>query len=301
MRKYILSGIGVLGTLLCVLVYLQQPSWPTPDKLLVFLTFIFMIFHKGWELLKRFTPFVALVLVYESFRGLVPHLNGNVNFMFMPGFDEAVFGTLPTITLQQWLWHGQVQWYDFAIYIVYMLHFVMPLALALLVWRFRPQQYWRVMASFVVLSFAGFLTFLAFPAAPPWMAARDGYIPQITRVSSEVWGALGVQDFPSVYNRISPNPVAAVPSLHSAYATLFALFVVRLFRTKWKYLALVYPAIIYFGTVYQGEHYVVDALLGIAYAFGVYKITPYMIQATKRTGRKLRRIGYALRPVPEEV
>jgi hypothetical protein len=125
-----------------------------------------MIFHRGLALLKRFAPFVVLLLVYESFRGVIPYLNTNVNFMFMPRFDEALFGSLPTITFQQWLWKGQVQWYDFAIYLVYMLHFLLPMILALIVWKYREGYYWRVVGSFVILSFAGFLTFLAFPAAP---------------------------------------------------------------------------------------------------------------------------------------
>lgn len=301
MRKHLSEIVGVLGVIACVFIYLQAPSWPTPDKLLVLLTFVFMIFKKGVALLKRLSPFVVLLLVYESFRGLVPHLNGNVNILWMPGVDVALFGTLPTITLQNWLWNGQVQWYDFVIYIVYMLHFVLPVGLALLVWRLRPQHYWRVIASFIVLSFAGFLTFLAFPAAPPWMAARDGHIPPITRVSSEVWASLGVKDFPSVYNKISPNPVAAVPSLHAAYATLLAVIVITLFRSKWRYLILVYPVIIYFGTVYQGEHYVVDALAGIVYAGLAYRFTPNLILVTKRLYRSFTRQLKQPKLVSEEI
>jgi hypothetical protein len=101
------------------------------------------------------------------------------------------------------------------------------------------------------------------------MASRDGYI-QIEHISSWVWGSLGIKDFPTIYKAISPNPVAAVPSLHAAYATLIALFVWKLFGRKWGLLAAVYPTLIYFGTVYMGEHYIIDEFIGSAYAIGAY-------------------------------
>lgn len=273
-----LRVLGGVGALLCVLIYMRAPSFPTPDKLLVFLTLVFVALGQGRQFFRRVAPFVALLLVYESFRGLVPGLNSNVNFMFMVDADEFLWlGSLPTHTLQGWLWHGQTQWYDFALYLVYMLHFVLPLALALVIWKLRDKEYWRYITAYLIVSFAGFLTFLAFPAAPPWMAAEKGYIAPLTRISSQVWAALGVQDFPSLYNRISPNPVAAMPSLHAAYSTLFALFVFKLFGKRWGLLAAIYPAMIYFGTVYQGEHYLIDELAGGVYAVGAFVAAPYIL------------------------
>lgn len=272
--------LGLIGTVVCAVIFIREPSFPTPDKLLVVLTFVFMMFGQAEALLKRFLPFALLLLVYESFRGLVTHLNNHVNYLWMPGVDKIIgAGQLPTQWLQRWWWHGHVQWYDYVFYITYMLHFVLPFALAVLVWKLRERHYWRVVTAYVTVSFAGFLTFLAFPAAPPWMASDKGLIEPITRISSDVWYTLGVHDFPSVYNKISPNPVAAVPSLHAAYATLFALFIFTLFpKTKWKYLSLLYPLFIYVGTVYQGEHYAIDELLGGVYAVAAFFAAPYILR-----------------------
>jgi hypothetical protein len=254
----------------CIVAFALNPSFPTPDKLLVFLTFVFMVFGRAKELLKRLVPFVGLLLVYESFRGIVPHLNKHVNFTWMVHMDEWLFGTLPTRTFQGWWWHGHVQWYDFVFYLPYVLHFILPVGLALLIWKYREKLYWRFVTTFLTVSFMGFLTFLAFPAAPPWMAAEKGVIAPMERISSHVWSALGLNDFPSVYNKISPNPVAAVPSLHAAYATLVFIFVWRLFGKKWGLLALLHPLLIYIGTVYQGEHYMIDEIIGGLYALAAY-------------------------------
>lgn len=276
--------------MISIVIFVREPSWPTPDKLLVFATFVCMIFGKTKEMLKRFVPFVGLLLVYESFRGIVPHINHSVNFMWMPWVDQAMaFGHLPTAWLQYYLWNGSVQWYDFVLYITYMLHFVLPFALAFLIWRTMDHQYWRYATAFLAVSFAGFITYIIFPAAPPWMASDLGYIQPIERISSHVWAALGIQDFPSVYSKISPNPVAAVPSLHAAYATLFAMFAIKLFKTRWRYVSLIYPIFIYFGTVYQGEHYLIDEILGGLYAVAAYFAAPYIVRGFTTLSRLLKK------------
>lgn len=270
--------IGIFGTACCLFIFVKNPSWPTPDKLLVFFVFVFSMFGQGLAVLKKLGPFVALLLVYESFRGLVPKLNTRVNFMWMPEVDRAMFGRLPTATLQSWLWKGTAQWYDFIFYLVYMLHFVLPVGLILLVWKKQVSHYWTVIIAYLTLTFSGFITYLLFPAAPPWMASEKGLIEPIMRVSSSVFAALGITDFPSLYNKMAPNPVAAVPSLHSAYATLFTLIIFKFFGRKWGLFSLLYPALIYFGTVYMGEHYAIDAILGIIYAGISFAAAPYLVR-----------------------
>lgn len=282
--------VGMVGVLACVIIFALKPSFPTPDKLLVFLTLLFMCFGQAVEMLKRFAPFVAIILVYESFRGIADGLNSKVNFMFMVDADRWFFGgTLPTTTIQQWLWNGQVQWYDFALYLAYMMHFVFPLALAIVIWKKFPKQYWKYVTSFSLLMFGGFLTYLIFPAAPPWMASDMKLIEPISRISSDVWFALGVNDFPSLYNKIAPNPVAAVPSLHAAFSTLFAIFVISLFKSKWRFVVLIYPAMIYFGTIYQGEHYAVDALLGALYAVAAFAVAPHVERLVRHLASEVHR------------
>jgi membrane-associated phospholipid phosphatase len=61
------------------------------------------------------------------------------------------------------------------------------------------------------------------------------------------------------------NPVAAVPSLHAAYTLLITLFLWR--SARWaRPLLAAYPVAMAFALVYTAEHYVVDILLGWAYA-----------------------------------
>ena len=282
-KSKIFQAVGLVGTLTCLILYARQPSFPTPDKIIIFLLFVFMIFKNSVELFKRFGPFVVFLLAYEMLRGLAPKLNTRVEFTWMIDMDKILgFGELPTTRLQRALWHGHVQWYDIVAYIPYILHFLLPIILGLLIWKYKDKMYWRFVTAFLVLSFAGLITYIAVPAAPPWMAHDKGYVGEpFTRISSEVWATLGIEDFPSVYNEISPNPVAALPSLHAGYATLFFIFVLRVFGWRWALLAFIQPALIYFGTVYQGEHYLIDELLGSLYALGAYSITAYAFNSPR--------------------
>jgi membrane-associated phospholipid phosphatase len=279
-QRKIFRYIGFIGTIICAGIFIRNPSWPTPDKIIFFLTFIFMSFGKAAEMLKRLLPFVVLLAVYESFRGIADKLNTHVNYTFMPNFDKWLFaGHIPTIMLQQWWWRGSVSWYDFIFYLVYMMHFIFPIVMALLVWKFKDSEYWRVVSTYVVLSFMGFLTYLAFPAAPPWLASDHHVIPPITHISGWVFGALGLKDFPSLYSKITPNAVAAVPSLHAAYSTLFVIFVFTLFGKKWGALSLIYPIILITGTIYTGEHYIFDVILGIVYTFIAFFFTQWFFRS----------------------
>lgn len=277
--------IGLIGIVLFIIWFALYPSWPTPDRLFILLVFSFMAVGATMDGFRKFAPFVTLILVYESFRGFADDFNSRVEYTWMIKADEFLFGgTLPTKTLQDWFWQGRASWHDVALYLIYMLHFVLPFLLAFMLWRYREKLYWKYAMSLVTVSFMGFITFAAFPAAPPWMAQRDGYISDGSiHVTDHIWDYIGLSDIPSIYEAFSPNPVAAVPSLHAAYATLLMLFTFLAFGRRWGTLASLYPFFIYFGTVYLGEHYFIDEIIGAIYALVAYWIVDYFIKKRARS------------------
>jgi membrane-associated phospholipid phosphatase len=65
------------------------------------------------------------------------------------------------------------------------------------------------------------------------------------------------------------NPVAAVPSLHTAYPVLiFLFFWSSVGRRRW--LLALYPLAMSFTLIYTAEHFVFDVVLGWLYAIAVY-------------------------------
>jgi len=259
-------------TLIAGFFVLERSFW-TPDTLFAVFLIIFIVMGQARAFLLRFAPFMLLLLAYDSFRGIADNLNDHVNFWPMIDFDRMLFGgQLPTNILQNAWWHGSVNWYDFYFYFLYTIHFLAPIILAVIIWKFRPRLYWQYVAALVGLSFAAFVTFVLFPAAPPWMASDAHLIPQIHRVSSDVWWAMGIHNFSEVYGHISPNQVAAVPSLHSAYPLLFTLFVWRIFSFRKTWWMIIYPVSMWIGVIYMGEHYAFDVVTGALYAVGAYVI-----------------------------
>lgn len=288
----------------------ERDFW-TPDTLFIGLLIIAIAFGQARPFIYRFLPFVAVLLVYDSFRGIADNLNASVHYLPMINVDHFLFGgALPTTVLQHWLWHGSVQWYDFYFYFLYTIHFAMPILLAVLIWKVRDSLYWPFVVALVMLSFGAFITYILFPAAPPWLAAQNGYIPALHRISSDVWYAMGVTNFSEIYSKLSPNEVAAVPSLHAAYPTLFLLFTAKLFGWRRMWWLAIYPLSVWLGVVYLGEHYVTDVILGVLYATCAYKATFQLFAWKARRGWRirtsLRRYGQRIwavmrsRPLDEE-
>ncbi|GAA4132959.1 hypothetical protein GCM10022416_13270 [Actinomadura keratinilytica] len=267
---------------LVVAVLAQLPFWH-PEVLFFLLLAVFTLLGEARAYLAHFGPFIGLVVVYDSFRAIADDLSGNVHVHEMIKVDEWLFGgTLPTVWLQSHLWDGQVSWFDYYFYLLYILHFPMPAALALYLWRRRPALYRPFVAGLVVLSFSAFLTYAAFPAAPPWMASEQGDIAPVARIAGDVWASLGVHGYGSIYDRISPNPVAAIPSLHAAYPTLFLLFMGRCFGWRRVWWLGFYPISVWVGIVYFAEHYVIDLILGALYAAAAYKVTMLLFARLRR-------------------
>jgi len=64
---------------------------------------------------------------------------------------------------------------------------------------------------------------------------------------------------------IESDPLAAIPSLHAAYITLFCYFAMRL-RRIYGLVSIPLTIGVLFSTVYLGQHYLIDLGAGAAVA-----------------------------------
>ncbi|MEO3783216.1 phosphatase PAP2 family protein [Actinocorallia sp. B10E7] len=249
---------------LAVMAVVRRPAWP-PDTL--WLVALLAAGFGSRVFLRHLAPFLALFVLYFVLSGLADDLNPTVNYTPMASFDLWLTGggELPTRWLQRHLWNGRLSWYDFCFYLLYTAHFVMPLVTAVLVWKRRPRLYWTYVGAIMILSFAAFATYVLFPAAPPWLASDHRHIPPIHRVSHDIWQAVGIAEPDALYSRLSPNLVAAVPSLHASYPLLIMIFLARVFGGRKVWWVAAYPVCLWIGIVYMGEHYVFDIFAGVAY------------------------------------
>jgi hypothetical protein len=240
------------------------------------------------------TPLLAVLFAYDFLRGQANELGGRLADLpalyngksgaigtdhahVLPQLraDEWLFGwftggQVPTVWLQEHLYvPGDVQWYDVLIVPVYMSHFLVPMALAVALWVSAYHLFRRYVWTLVVLTVMTLSTYALFPAAPPWMASLNGYLPDgVARVTSVTLQSTGVGTVNNAVQRgeAYANAVAAIPSLHSAVPFMVLLFTWPLVRQRTRALLVVYVLAMTFTLTYGGEHYVVDAFVGWAYA-----------------------------------
>jgi hypothetical protein len=227
----------------------------------------------GWKrVLIDWFPFYILLTLYDMLRGsadnwLMPHAIPQIRI------DEWLFGgTAPTVTLQHALYTpGVAHPWDYAAFAVYMTHFIVPFAIAGFLWKYAHERFRRFATLFVLLTFAALVTYALYPAVPPWLASQNGFLKPTSKIIDEMWAHVRLGNGSSVFSGTGhfADPVAAVPSLHSAYPMLLVLFFWKSVG-RWRWLLALYPVAMGFTLVYTAEHFVIDILLGWLYAVLVF-------------------------------
>lgn len=234
---------------------------------------------RGWrravQVVIDWLPFTAVLLFYDHTRSVVDSLGVGLHEGDVLGSEKWLFGgTEPTLWLQQHLYDAaHIHWYDAVVTLVYTSHFLATPVLAAVLWL-RDRALWlRYISRVIVLAVAGLVTYCVFPEAPPWMAAQDGLTAPVARLSARGWVWLHMESLDDVIARAQykgANPIAAMPSLHLAFAVLVAITIGGMITSRWRLLLALYPIAMGFTLVYTGEHYVLDLIVGAAYALAVH-------------------------------
>jgi hypothetical protein len=232
-------------------------------------------FRRGF--VRDWLPLYLVLLLYSLLRGFAdnalfpPHIAPQLRF------DEWVGGgTAPTVTLQRWMFDpNHIRIWDVLTWICYLSHFVTSFVLAAYLWFRDHRAFRRFMTLYVSLMLAGFVTYVLYPAMPPWMASEMHLMPASVRTVPIVFNALGIHSASAVFAHGSrfANDVAAMPSLHAACPMLICLFFWGRVRKPWaKALLALYVPAMAFTLVYTGEHYVIDIFVGWIYAIVIYVV-----------------------------
>lgn len=135
-------------------------------------------------------------------------------------------------------------------------HFVVTLGLLGWLWWRRPDVYRPLRNVLVLVNLIGFAVFWLYPVAPPRML--PGFVDVVAAthaIGSWHTGALAS----------AANELAAMPSLHIAWAVWCTLAAWRAWGSRWvRALALVYPLVTAFAVLATGNHYVLDLFGGLA-------------------------------------
>lgn len=161
--------------------------------------------------------------------------------------------------LNEWVYRNDVVAGAVALHYATLHFLVTP---AVLVWLFfrRPARY-RAMSGILMLTTAlALIGFFWLPTAPPRLLLDEGFVDVMSQTSA--WGWWPESGTPGS-DAIS-NQFAAMPSLHSAWATWSGLVLFFLARRAWvRVLGLGYPLSTFFVVLGSGNHYLLDVVGGI--------------------------------------
>jgi hypothetical protein len=251
---------------------------------------------RGWlrSVVLEWLPFLAILWAYDLLRGQADGLLFRTHVLPQLRADEFLgAGVAPTVRLQQWLWDGfsDVHWYDYFAWLVYVSYFLGTYVLAGFLWWFNRSLFRRYVVTVSIMAMMGFATYALFPAAPPWMASELGFLEPTTRSIGVIWDHIPIGNFNTLYEKGAnySNEVAAVPSLHGAYTLLISVTLWPLVKAWWgRVLLALYPVAMLFALVYTAEHYVVDILLGWAYALAAVWVVNRVADRLSKSGASER-------------
>ena len=219
----------------------------------------------------EWAPFIGVLFIYDRLRGFADGLVFPARELPQIHVEASLFGKpIPTVWLQSHLWHGgnHLHWWDYGAWFVYLTHFFATIVVAAVLWTWFHDRFARFATMVCALALTGFATYALYPAVPPWLAARHGSIGHSNRLIGIIWHHVPIAHYGSLFEKgqTYANNVAAMPSLHAAYALLITLYLWRLVP-RWARVPLAaYPLAMTFALVYSGEHYLVDCIAGWLYA-----------------------------------
>ncbi len=222
-------------------------------------------------------PVIVILYLYDFSRHAAEALGRPVAITPQIDADRLLFfGVVPTVWLQEHVYDpNATHWWDAVGSLWYISHFLGVWVIAAILYL-RDREHWFTWTrALVVLSFAGLITFALIPTAPPWYAARDGYLPALDRISTRGLDMVGLHGARQLIDlgAATANDVAAIPSLHTAFAVLIAVWFWPRVPVKQRWwlrpFLVAYPIVMLAVLVYSGEHYVIDGIVGAIYVFGV--------------------------------
>jgi hypothetical protein len=168
----------------------------------------------------------------------------------------------------------------------YIVAHVAPLGVFLVWLFFRHRDHyvpWRNVLVFVSLTC---LVIQFLPVAPPRMYPQLGFVDTGALYGPRVYDDMG----------LVAGQVAAMPSMHVAWAVLIGVAVVLVSTSRWRWLALAHPFLTVFAVTVTADHWLLDGIVaGVLLAGGMALV----VVLAKARGRPSR-LAAVRKPVDDE-
>jgi PAP2 superfamily len=139
-----------------------------------------------------------------------------------------------------------------------------PAAIALLVWLFfRHRHHYRVVRTTLAVITGISLVMHYVPVAPPRLFPQYGFVDTALRYHQSVYGNAG--------EGVSTQ-LAAMPSLHVAWAVLVGITAFAVSRSRWRWVAVLHAALTVLVVTNTANHWWLDGIVGSALLLPAYGV-----------------------------
>jgi membrane-associated phospholipid phosphatase len=214
----------------------------------------------GWlDALRQLALFAGAYYLYRIVRGMV---DGDAGAAFENARD--IIGAERSLNLffeadfQHWAITHARWLVDGANWMYVNSHFVVTVAFLIWLYLARNEAYYFVRNMFMIAMGLALVGYVAYPTAPPRFMPEWGFEDTV----SDWVGFQAANNANALY-----NPFAAVPSMHVAFALMIAVPAILVIRNRViRGLFAVYPVLVTLTVVVTGNHWWLDAFLGMIVA-----------------------------------
>jgi len=305
-RVYVLIGIVVYFILINQIIHVR------PDHAFFALVVFSLALGKrnSKQFLIDWSPFIFFWVAYDMMRGIADSVRSVINVIPPFALELKIFGGLFGHQIPCFFYEHYQALHEGGLLKTildimganfYTLHFGAPLIIGWIFWHTTSDRplFYHFVYTLTLLNIMALITFMLYPAAPPWYVYKYGFAQPTGLIEGSAAGLvnfdklIGTKFLQSIWDTFNANLFAAIPSLHGAYPCVIAFFGMKKFK-KNRALWLLYPIGTWFSAVYLGEHYIIDLIIGLIYFIIAYQIVLRFIYPVlfknyvERTDLKLR-------------
>lgn len=245
---------------------------------------LFMIGPRTARFAVLALPFLLVGILYDNLR-LVLNVRGAIHVADLYAAEKALF-SIGGQTFNEYFKDRPVVFFDLICGFAYLAYLIESFGFGVYLY-FRDQSLLQRFAwAFLLVNLFGMITYLVYPAAPPWYVEQYGLGEAVMTAAPSAAGAarfdelLGVTYFQTFYSR-NANVFGAMPSLHCAYPTLVVLAAAKLGK-RWMIPAIAFALLVAFSAVYLRHHYVLDVIAGVLFAAVAYSVVSVLERVWRR-------------------
>ena len=156
-------------------------------------------------------------------------------------------------------------------------------AALLLAWLYVAnfEYYGRVRRVLLTTSVAGLVIHVTFPLAPPRWFPEFGFVDTLQSYGPKIYDSEAIAN--------TANQIAAMPSLHVAWALIGAWAIMHSTRTRWRWVGYAHPVIMTLAVVMTANHWWLDAIGAVLIVYiAILADRPFQRWLERREHRRLR-------------